>query len=162
MTNREEPTAGGTGFVAGVIDDITNNVLRLLIAGGLGIVAWEVTTDTVTRLLFAQSPQPHGLVQGLLGIQARWLAEAIHYVAGIVAFPLGYVVFRRLSPLPWLVNGAIYGVALWFLALGVFATIAGFGFMLGWGNVTWASGVGHVVLAIAIAWSWECGVEPTQ
>ena len=162
MTNRNGSTDQAGGFVAGVIGDVTNNVLRLLIAGGLGIVAWEVTTDTVTRLLFAQSPQPHGLVQGLLGLQIRWLAEAIHYVAGIVAFPLGYVVFRRISPLPWLINGAIYGVALWFLALGVFATIAGFGFMLGWGNVTWASGVGHVVLALAIAWSWEKGVEPTK
>ena len=162
MTNRNGSTDQGGGFIAGVVGDVTNNILRLLIAGGLGIVAWEVTTDTVTRLLFAQSPQPHGLVQGLLGLQVRWLAEAIHYVAGIVAFPLGYVVFRRISPLPWVINGAIYGVALWFLALGVFATIAGFGFMLGWGNVTWASGVGHVVLALAIAWSWEKGVAPTK
>lgn len=162
MTDRNESPDGRSGFIGGVIGDVTNHVVRLLIAGGVGIVAWEVTTDTVTRLLFAQSPQPHGLVQGLLGIQARWLAEAIHYVAGIVAFPLGYVVLRRISPLPWLLNGAIYGVALWFMALGIFATIAGFGFMLGWGNLTWASGVGHVVLAIAIAWSWERGVEPTR
>ena len=162
MTDRHDPTAGGPGFVAGVIGDVTNNLLRLLIAGGLGIVAWEVTTDTLTRLLFGQSPQPHGLVQGLLGIQVRWLVEAIHYVAGIVAFPIGYVVFRRISPLPWLINAAIYGLALWVLALGVFATIAGFGFMLGWGNLTWASGVGHVVLAIAIAWSWERAVQPAK
>ena len=116
----------------------------------------------MTRLLFDQSPQPHVLVQELLGIQVRWLAEAIHDVAGIVAFPIGYVVFRRISPLPWLINGAVYGIALWFMALGVFATIAGFGFILGWGSVTWASGLGHDVLALAIGWSWERAVEPTK
>lgn len=149
--------------VEAVTADLTGNVTRLLIAGALGIVAWVVTTDTVTRILFAQSPEPFALVQGLLGVSERWLAEAIHFFIGIVVFPAGYVaVVRRLLPLPWPVAGVLYGLALWVLALGVMAPLAGNPFMLNFGNITWASGLGHAVVGLAIAWSWERAVAPKR
>ncbi len=147
----------------GLIGTVTGHVGRLLIAGALATFAWEVTTDVVTRVLLAQSPQPFGLLQALLGIEDRWLAEALHYLIGVVAFPLGYVVaVRPWLPLPALAQGAIWGIVLWFVALGVMAPLAGFGFMLGWGDITWASGLGHIVVGVVIAWSWERAIEATR
>lgn len=157
MTANSHPTATATDTAPALL------LMRLIVAGALATFAWDVTTDVLTRLVLAQSPQPFGLVQALLGIEQRWLAEAIHYAVGMIAFPLGYVVaVRRLSPLPWVLNGALWGIALWIAALGVMAPLAGFGFMLGFGDITWASGIGHVVVGLVIAWSWERGVQPTR
>ena len=47
------------------------------------------------------------------------------------------------------------GVLTWILALGVFASLAGLPFMLGFIPLTWMSLVGHVALGLGTAWTFE-------
>lgn len=148
--------------VESAVADVSDNIPWLILAGVIGTFSWELTTDVVTPLLFGSRPEPAALVRALLGLpgEYRWLAELIHYLVGVLAYPLGYVaVVRQVLPLPAIVRGAVYGVALWVLALGIMAPIAGNPPFLGWGSITWASLLGHVVLGIAIALVFDRGID---
>jgi hypothetical protein len=79
----------------------------------------------------------------------RLLAEVIHYLTGILLYPLGYwFTSRWVAILGMLGDGLLWGVVTWILALGVFASLAGLPFMLGWIPLTWFSLIGHVIYAV--------------
>jgi hypothetical protein len=90
------------------------------------------------------------LIQNWTGVVVpRLLAEAIHCLTGILLYLLGYwFTSRRLATFGTLGDGLLWGVVTWILALGVFASLAGLPFMLGWIPLTWFSLVGHVIYAV--------------
>ncbi|MEO1020213.1 MAG: hypothetical protein AAFY56_21370 [Pseudomonadota bacterium] len=82
----------------------------------------------------------------------------LHYVAGLIAYPVGWMFIwrplqERVAPqLPWLVSSALYGVGLWIFALYFMAhLVAGNPAFLGFTGITWVALVGHVIFAIVAA-----------
>ena len=133
---------------------------RLCLGGLVGLVAWELFANLVTPIFVGGPLEPPALVTSLIqrwtGVVVPWsLAVAIHWATGILFYPLGYWFTSR-----WLVSfgtlgdGLLWGVITWILALGVFASLAGLPFMLGFIPLAWFSLIGHViyaVLAVALA-----------
>ena len=132
-----------------------------LIGGGVaGLVAWEIFVGIIVPD-FLGGPRfgPTGLVGAVLNAVIGFnpgatVNTALHYLTGAVFYPValavlviaaGKVLGRHFPAIVW---GILWGFATWFIAMGVFATIAGFGFMLGFGAITWWSLVGHLVYAI--------------
>jgi hypothetical protein len=135
----------------------TGTLLRILAAGGAGLVVWEVFARLVAPLWLGHPLEPTALIEMALGVSGM-PAQILHLVTGLVFFPAGYVLaFRplagRFAPgLSWPLLGAGYGVALWVFAMyGMASLLGGAPPFLGFGAVAWASLVGHVLLGLALA-----------
>jgi hypothetical protein len=132
-------------------------VTNLAIGGFAGLMAWEVFARAITPQVLGGPLEPAGLIQSLfertLGFNPTYLgAEALHYATGILFYPLAYWVLTRVARLGSAAEGLLWGIATWVIALGLFASIAGLPFMLGWIGLTWMSLVGHVIYAqVAVA-----------
>ncbi len=110
----------------------------ILIAGVVGLVFWELWIRFGAPVATGKFPLdgPVGLAQAVLnktfglnaalgGATARSVAEALHYFAAFIGYPLGYALaarpiaqrVNRLAPIApfWLV-GLIYGAALFVFA----------------------------------------------
>lgn len=134
---------------------------KLFVGGLVGLLVWEVFANPITSYFVGGPLQPPALVislfKNLFGIHPGWpAATALHYLTGIVFYPLGYYALTRvLRSFGTLVDGTIWGVITWILALGVFASLAGLPFMLNWVKLTWFSLIGHVIYAVVAAWVFE-------
>ncbi len=133
-------------------------IITLLLAGVASTVVWEIWARVITPELIGGKLSPAGLVKSVFGISSSFLAEAIHLVTGVIAYPLGYLLIARplkqaLWPsLPWWLLGALYGVVLFVFALYVMAHwFAGFPAFLGWGALAQVSLAGHVLFALVLA-----------
>ncbi|MDJ0896346.1 MAG: hypothetical protein QNJ92_14475 [Alphaproteobacteria bacterium] len=130
----------------------------VVLAGAVALVAWEIYAQGVSPAVFGIKLEPAGLVKALfanfLGFQGieTWVAQNIHFLTGLVFYPLGYLVITRyfVSVNTW-VDGLAYGLATWVFALGICAPLAGFPLMLGWAPITWTSAVGHAIYGLAVA-----------
>jgi hypothetical protein len=132
-------------------------MIRAAVIGLSGLVAWEVFARVLAPLWLRESLDPNALIEMAIGITG-WKAEAVHLLTAVVMFPLAYIlvyrpiVTRVMPGMPWPVLGALYGVGLWIVAMyGVASLVAGMPPFLGFQTVAWASLVGHLALAIAIA-----------
>lgn len=134
----------------------------ILFAGATATVAFDFFGQALSPALGFAKLAPVGLANGVIGalFGNGWMpgAHALHYAAGVVAYPLGWLlladpVARRIAPvLPWIAAAAAYGVVLWVFALYVMAhLVAGMPAFLGFGGITWVALVGHVVFAIVAA-----------
>ena len=103
-------------------------------------------------------PERRDLPQALsaIGLTPRGVAELIHFLVGLIAYPFGYIfiaqpVARTVVPfLPWWVVAMGYGVGLWVFALYIMAHLfAGLPPFLGFIPLAWASLAGHVLFALA-------------
>lgn len=133
-------------------------LLTAVFAGFAADVTWEFWARVLTPFWVGGPLQPAALVQSVFGFQNWPLAEAIHAFVGIVAYPLGYLfvarpIARVVTPfLPWWVVGIGFGIGLWVFALYVMAHIfAGLPPFLGFGQLAWASLVGHVLFGVVAA-----------
>jgi len=136
--------------------DAASFVLTTLLAGIASVIVWEIWARGITPLWIGGPLEPAGLVQSVLGLSDRMAAEAVHLFTGLIAYPFAYIfivlpVARAVLPgLPWWIVALGYGVALWVFALYVMAHLAaGFPPFLGFGDLTWASLIGHLLLALA-------------
>jgi hypothetical protein len=132
---------------------------RVLAAGLAGLLAWEAFSRLVAPLWIGGPLDPTGLIEMSLGVSGQ-PALLLHFVTGLVVFPVGYVFIVRpaalwiVPVLPWPVLGLAYGVGLWFFAMFIIASvIGGAPAFLGFQDLTWASLVGHLVMGTAIAWA---------
>ncbi len=135
----------------------TRTLARIIVAGALGLVIWEIFARLVAPLWLGFELDPTGLIEmsiGVSGMPAMWL----HIMTGLVAFPAAYMLvvhpaFRAIVPgLPWPVAGGAYGVALWVFAMYVMASLlGGMPAFMGFAPIAWASLVGHVGLGLGIA-----------
>lgn len=128
-----------------------------ILAGVVGLVVWEVFARFVAPRWLGHALDPTGLIEMALGISGM-PAQLLHLVTGLVVFPAGYVLVLRplagrfVPGLSWPLLGAAYGVALWVFAMyGMASLLGGAPPFLGFGAIAWASLVGHVLLALALA-----------
>lgn len=135
----------------------------MLFAGSVATVAFDFFGQSLSPMLgfanLAPVPLANNVIQVLFGETYRPGAEFLHYFAGVVAYPLGWIVAARplarsLVPgLGWLVPAVVYGVILWVFALYVMAhLVAGNPPFLAFTGITWVALVGHVVFAVVAAW----------
>ncbi|MEM1307388.1 MAG: hypothetical protein AAGG99_07680 [Pseudomonadota bacterium] len=128
----------------------------LIIGGAFGLALWEVSARLLAPQIIGGPMEPAGLIislfKAVFGLTlTTTIAETIHIATGLVGYPIGYWVFTRIISLGTALNGLVWGVILWFVALGVFASLAGFPFLLGYGNLTWLSLMGHVLYGYGLA-----------
>ena len=116
------------------------DIATLLLGGVAGLELWELFTGVFAPLVlgfqFSPIPLVGALFQTLFGENpGRPINMLVHHATGIVFYPIGFVVLAtiaaaiglRFAALVW---GIVWGGITWFLALGVFAPIAGNAFLL--------------------------------
>jgi hypothetical protein len=122
---------------------------NLCIGGAAGLVTWEVFARLLTPQIIGGPLQPASLIISLFENPGRPAAEALHYVTGVALYPLAYWILTRLArSLGPTLDGIIWGIATWVIALGLFASLAGLPFMLGFIPLSWMSLVGHMLYAM--------------
>ncbi len=126
-----------------------------LVAGGLAAdIAWEVWARVVTPLIVGGPLQPAALILSLFRLPPEYFlqAEILHVATGLVFYPLVMWGIRTyVYAGSRLVDGLVIGLFTWFLALGVFAPLAGLPFMLGFILLAWMSGIGHVLYGLVLS-----------
>lgn len=126
----------------------TARLVWTLVGGIAGFALWELYTGWLNPLIFGFTFGPLPLIKGLFGLSSDALAYALHALTGIVVYAFAYtLVLRPLIPGPWVIPALALGLATWILALGVFAPQTGAPFMLNFGTLSWASLIGHVLMA---------------
>ena len=144
-----------TPVTASTIGAIATTVL---LAGLAGEVVWEVWARAITPLLVGGPLEPAALVQDVFKLKSRLPAEIIHFLVGLIAYPIGYIyiaqpIARVVTPFfPWWIVAMGYGVGLWIFALYIMAhLVAGHPAFLGFIPLTWASLAGHLAFSVALA-----------
>jgi uncharacterized membrane protein YjdF len=138
-------------------------LVTMLVAGALATVAFDFYGQSLSPLLgmasLAPVPLANSVIQTLFGAPSEPWAQFLHYVAGMVAYPLGWMlvarpIAARVAPqLPWWLAATAYGVVLWIFALFVMAhLIAGLPAFLGFTGITWVALIGHVLFALVAAY----------
>ncbi len=133
-----------------------------LFAGAVATIAFDFFGQSLSPALgfsrLAPVPLANQVIATLFGASWSPGAHFLHYFAGLIAYPLGWLLIaeplsRRVLPgLHWLASSAAYGVALWIFALYVMAhLVAGNPAFLGFSGITWVALVGHVLFAIVAA-----------
>lgn len=134
----------------------------MILAGAIGTAAFDLFGQSLSPMLgfanLAPVPLANNVIQVLFGATYRPGAELLHYLAGLVAYPLGWMVLARplaarlLPALHWWLTAALYGIVLWIFALYVMAhLVAGNPPFLAFTGITWVALVGHVIYALAAA-----------
>ncbi len=134
----------------------------MILAGAVATVAFDLFGQSLSPALgfasLAPVPLANAVIQTLTGAPYTPAAHLLHYIAGMIAYPVGWMFIahplaQRMTPqLPWAVVAVIYGIGLWIFALYIMAhLIAGMPAFLGFTGITWVALVGHVVFAVVAA-----------
>lgn len=127
---------------------------NLCLGGAAGLLTWELFARLLTPEVIGGPLEPASLIislfENLFAVNpGRPAAEALHYITGIALYPLAYWILTRLTrSLGPTLDGLLWGIATWIIALGLFASLAGLPFMLGYIPLTWMSLVGHTLYAM--------------
>ena len=111
-------------------------IWHLFIGGCAGLGFWEAFSAVPTAMVAGFPLQPPELVKSLfqntLGLTiSNVFAHAVHYITGLILYPLGYwIITRLIKSFGMPADGWIWGVATYFIALGVMAPLAGQTFLL--------------------------------
>ena len=143
-----------------------NLIAATAVAGALATVAFDFFGQSVSPGLgfanLAPVPLANQVIQVVTGSGWNPGAQFLHYFAGMVAYPLGWILVaeplrRRILPaLPWWAGMLAYGVALWIFALYIMAhLIAGNPAFLGFTGITWVALAGHVLFAVVAALAYR-------
>ncbi len=141
---------------------LTFFIVTLLSAGAFSTVAFDFFGQSLSPLLgfsgLAPVPLATQVVKVFTGEAYRPAGEFLHYFAGMIAYPIGWMLIvdplRRafLPQINWFLGSLAYGVALWVFALLVMASwVAGNPPFLGFTGITWVALVGHVLFAVVTA-----------
>jgi hypothetical protein len=139
-----------------------HTAVTMLVAGAIATVAFDFFGQSLSPMLgfasLAPVPLANSVIEALFGAKFGPGAHFLHYVAGLVAYPLGWIMVagplaRRFVPdLPWWVVAVGYGVALWVFALFIMAyLVAGLPPFLNFTGITWVALIGHIVYAVVAA-----------
>ncbi len=140
--------------------DVVRSIWTMLVAGALSTIAFDFFGQSLSPMLgfsgLAPVPLATQVVQVLTGETLSWAGHGLHYLAGMIAYPLGWMLIvdplRKRFGVNWLVAAVAYGVALWVFALFVMAhLVAGNPPFLGFAQITRVALVGHVLFAVVTA-----------
>lgn len=128
----------------------------LVLGATVGLIAWELFARGIAPVWTGGPLQPTELIRGLFANALGWpvgsaTALALHLVTGLLAYPAVFYLLTRAHSFGWAADGLLWGVATWFLALGVIAPWAGLPFLLDVGAVTWAALAGHLLYGLGAA-----------
>lgn len=141
----------------------TRTLGTVLLSGAVATVAFDLFGQALSPLAGFASLAPVPLAtqvwQVLSGETVPAMGHLLHYAAGLLAYPAGWLFLARpalgrLAPaLPWWAAATVYGVGLWIFALFFMASlIAGNPPFLGFTGIAWVALVGHVLFALVAAW----------
>lgn len=141
-------------------------ITTVLTAGAFATLAFDTFGQAISPLLGYSKLAPVGLagatLKSVFGANPSGAAHLLHVLTGLVFYAVGYFAIARpvqraiLPRLHWSVTAAVYGVALWVLALYVVAhLIAGNKPFLGFTGITWVALWGHVLYAFVAAYIME-------
>ncbi len=111
-------------------------IWHLFIGGCAGLGFWEAFSAVPTAVVAGFPLQPPELVKSLfqntLGLTvSNVFAHTVHYVTGFLLYPIGYwIITRLIKSFGMPADGWIWGIATYFIALGVMAPLAGQKFLL--------------------------------
>ncbi|MEO1222694.1 MAG: hypothetical protein AAFX92_00570 [Pseudomonadota bacterium] len=137
-------------------------IWTILLAGAMSTVAFDYFGQSLSPMLgfasLAPVPLANQTISVIFGAGHRPSAELLHYVAGMIAYPVGWIFIfqplaRKFTPtVPTWIVAIVYGVALWVFALFIMASlIAGNPPFLNFTGITWVALVGHVLFAVVTA-----------
>jgi len=140
-----------------------STVLTILLAGSVATVAFDLFGQALSPMLgfakLAPVPLATQTWQVVFGEAFTPGGHFLHYVAGLLAYPIGWMFIwrplaERVAPqLPWLLSATLYGIVLWVFALFIMAhLVAGNPPFLAFTGITWVALVGHVLFAVVAAW----------
>ena len=95
----------------------------LALAGAAAEVVWEIWARVITPVFVGGPLEPAALVQDVFHLSSRFQGEIIHFLVGLIAYPIGYLVIaqplaRLIVPwMPWPLVAIGYGTGLWIFAL---------------------------------------------
>jgi hypothetical protein len=139
------------------------NLWHLVLGGFAATGFYEVWANWPTALFAGYPLEPPALIKSLfahrLGVAVPdvW-AKALHYVTGFAFYPLGYwIQTRGVRSFGTAADGWIWGVITYFIALGFFAPLAGFPFLLIGDNerLSLMSLIGHAIYGYVLAVVFE-------
>lgn len=139
--------------IAGIAVPGLREMVALIVGGFAGLGLWEIWANVPTAIVAGGPLEPPALIKALFAARLGFepsdvVAKALHYFTGVVGYPLGYFLLTRNGvSLGRRWNGWIWGTFTTFIALGVFAPLAGLPFMLlAWGGqLTVMSTIGHAL-----------------
>ncbi len=134
----------------------------IIVAGSIATIAFDLFGQAISPMLGFASLAPVPLAtrtwEVVFGNAYGPGGHLLHYIAGVVAYPIGWMfiwrpVMERIAPqLNWFLSATFYGVALWVFALYVMAhLVAGNPPFLGFIQLTWVALVGHILYAWVVA-----------
>lgn len=149
--------------IAGIAVPGLRKMVALMVGGFAGLGLWEIWANVPTAIVAGGPLEPPALIKALFAARLGFepsdiVARALHYVTGVVGYPLGYFLLTRNGiSLGRRWNGWIWGTFTTFIALGIFAPLAGLPFMLlAWGGqLTVMSTIGHALYGAMAAWVTE-------
>ena len=157
MTMASAPATDSAGFPS----LSTYTFVTILVSGAVATVFFDLFGQAISPMLGFANLAPVPLATQTWGVlfgQAYTPGgHLLHYVAGLLAYPIGWMfiwrpIVERILPLPWLLSAILYGVGLWIFALYIMAhLIAGNPAFLGFTGITWVALAGHVLFAVVAA-----------
>ncbi|QCI67221.1 hypothetical protein [Phreatobacter stygius] len=148
---------------AGLVVPNARQLAALAIGGLAGLGLWEIWASVPTPLVAGGPLEPPALIKALfayrLGVEpSDVVARALHYLTGVIGYPLAYFLLTRNGvSLGRPLDGWLWGLATTFIALGIFAPLAGLPFLLlAWGGqLTLMSTIGHTLYGALAAYLFE-------
>ncbi|MEM1353093.1 MAG: hypothetical protein AAGF27_12170 [Pseudomonadota bacterium] len=148
------------------VHSIKAQLVAFFTAGAAAFIAFDFFGQVLSPMFGFATLAPVGLanatIAAIFGSGYRPGAEALHFMAGLIAYPLGWLMIAepiraKLTPfIPSLAASAIYGVGLWIFALYIMAhLVAGNAAFLGFTGITWVALVGHVLFAVVFTGVWN-------
>ncbi|MGU9978995.1 hypothetical protein ACJ4V0_03035 [Phreatobacter sp. HK31-P] len=149
--------------IAGIAVPGLREMVALMVGGFAGLGLWEIWANVPTAIVAGGPLEPPSLIKALFAARLGFepsdvVAKALHYFTGVIGYPLGYFLLTRNGvSLGRRWNGWIWGAFTTFIALGIFAPLAGLPFMLlAWGGqLTVMSTIGHALYGAMAAWVTE-------
>ena len=136
-------------------------LVTLAMAGAFATIVFDYFGQSLSPMLGFANLAPVPLATQTWGVVfgQPWSpgGHLLHYVAGLIAYPIGWAFIARpiaakVTPQlsEWLVAVA-YGIGLWIFALYIMAhLVAGNPAFLGFTGITWVALIGHVIYALAL------------
>lgn len=149
----------------GSIPSIRSALILAIVAGSVATIAFDIWGQVISPGILSWAnlaPVPLAVqtVNVLTGINSSAAGHFMHlFLVGLIAYPLGYThIFRplqeRILPgLPWLAGATIYGIGLFFVAIGIVAgpLLAGNPWFLNFSGIMWVALIGHTLYGIVLA-----------